>query len=216
MAIKTDTSANLGFEAKLWAAADAFEEQHVRIETERDQGADPDDPDEYRAVNIFWVPREARWSHLKANAKQPTIGRLFDEAMVAIEQDNVSLKGVLPKDYARPGLDKQRLGQLIDLISNIGLGDKENRSIGSGRFANRPDNATLTLTKAGHSSSHIEEEVTHVAILDDVVLALDAHGSTLFGLAHATGLDQLRVGDHLRADEAALDVRVNRTPRLDS
>lgn len=86
------------------------------------------DPDEYRAVNIFWVSREARWSYLKANARQPTIGKLVDDAMMALEQDNPSLKGVLPKDYARPGLDKQRLGQLIDLISNIGLGDQENRS----------------------------------------------------------------------------------------
>jgi type I restriction enzyme M protein len=79
-------------------------------------------------VNIFWVPQEARWSYLKGKAKQPTIGKLVDDAMVEIERDNPSLKGVLPKDYARPGLDKQRLGQLIDLISNIGFGDKENRS----------------------------------------------------------------------------------------
>ena len=69
--------------------------------------------------NIFWVPPEARWSHLKAQAKQPTIGKLVDDAMAGIERDNPSLKGVLPKDYARPALDKQRLGQLIDLISNI-------------------------------------------------------------------------------------------------
>ena len=148
------TGANLGFEAKLWAAADAlrnnmdaaeykhvvlgliflkyisdaFEEYHAKLVSEMDQGADPEDPDEYRAVNIFWVPKEARWSHLKANAKQPTIGQLVDDAMVAIERDNPSLKGVLPKDYARPGLDKQSLGRLIDLVSNIGLGDEENRS----------------------------------------------------------------------------------------
>jgi hypothetical protein len=82
--------------------SDAFEEHHARLEAERDQGADPEDPDEYRAVNIFWVPPEARWSHLKANARQPTIGKLVDDAMVAIERDNPSLKGVLPKDYARP------------------------------------------------------------------------------------------------------------------
>ena len=61
-------------------------------------------------------------------AKQPTIGKLLDDAMVAIERDNPSLKGVLPKDYARPDLDKQRLGELIDLVSNIGLGDQESRS----------------------------------------------------------------------------------------
>jgi type I restriction enzyme M protein len=146
--------ANLGFEAQLWAAADAlrnnmdaaeykhvvlgliflkyisdaFEEQHVKLAAERSQGADPEDPDEFRAVNIFWVPKEARWTLLKSSAKQPTIGQIVDDAMTAIERDNPTLKGVLPKDYARPGLDKQRLGQLIDLVSNIGLGVRENRS----------------------------------------------------------------------------------------
>lgn len=149
---KSDTSANLGFEAQLWKAADAlrnnmdaaeykhvvlgliflkyisdaFEEHYAKLQTE--PYADPEDPDEYRAINIFWVPPEARWSHLKANAKQPNIGQLVDEAMIAIEQDNPSLKGVLPKEYARPNLDKMRLGQLIDLISSIGLGGSENRS----------------------------------------------------------------------------------------
>ena len=149
---RNDTAANLGFEAKLWQAADAlrgsmdaaeykhvvlgliflkyisdaFEEYHSQLE--REPYADPEDPDEYRAVNIFWVPPEARWSYLKANARQPTIGKLVDDAMIAIERDNPSLKGVLPKDYARPALDKRRLGQLIDLITNIDLGDEENRS----------------------------------------------------------------------------------------
>jgi type I restriction enzyme M protein len=151
---KNGSSANLGFENELWRAADAlrsnmdaaeykhvvlgliflkyisdaFEEQHAKLEVDRAQSADPEDADEYRAVNIFWVPKEARWSTLKANAKQPTIGKSVDEAMLAIERDNPSLKGVLPKDYAHPRLDKQRLGQLIDMIGNIGLGDKENRS----------------------------------------------------------------------------------------
>ena len=74
------------------------------------------------------MPKEARWAHLQDNAKQPTIGKLIDDAMVAIERDNPSLKGVLPKDYARPALDKQRLGELIDLIGTIGLGDAESRS----------------------------------------------------------------------------------------
>ena len=78
--------------------------------------------------NIFWVPKEARWSGLQGNAKQPTIGKFVDDAMVAIERDNPTLKGVLPKDYNRQALDKQRLGELIDLIGTIGLGDKENRS----------------------------------------------------------------------------------------
>ena len=108
--------------------SDAFEEHHARLVAEQDQGADPEDPDEYRAENIFWVPKEARWAHLKAQARQPTIGRLVDDAMAAIERDNPALKGVLPKDYARPALDKQRLGQLIDLISNIKVGDEESRA----------------------------------------------------------------------------------------
>lgn len=151
---KNNNGANLGFESELWRAADAlrsnmdaaeykhvvlgliflkyisdaFEEQHAKLESDRTSGADPEDPDEYRALNIFWVPKEARWAHLKANAKQPTIGKTVDDAMIAIERDNPSLKGVLPKDYAHPRLDKQRLGQLIDMIGNIGLGDKENRS----------------------------------------------------------------------------------------
>jgi len=150
----TNNGANLGFESELWRAADAlrsnmdaaeykhvvlgliflkyisdaFEEHHAKLEAERFQGADPEDPDEYRAENIFWVPKEARWSKLKSEAKQPTIGKAIDNAMLAIERDNPSLKGVLPKDYAHPRLDTQRLGQLIDLIGNIGLGEKENRS----------------------------------------------------------------------------------------
>ena len=108
--------------------SDAFEEMHARLEDEQHEGADPEDPDEYRAENIFWVPLEARWSHLKAQAKQPVIGRLVDDAMAAIERDNSVLKDVLPKDYARPALDKQRLGQIIDMISNIRVGDADARS----------------------------------------------------------------------------------------
>jgi type I restriction enzyme M protein len=154
MANDVDTGANLGFESELWRAADAlrsnmdaaeykhvvlgliflkyisdaFEEQHALLDAERANGADPEDPDEYRAINIFWVPKEARWSHLRANAKQPAIGKIIDDAMLAIEQVNSSLRGVLPKDYSHPRLDKQRLGQLIDTVGNIGLGDKANRS----------------------------------------------------------------------------------------
>jgi len=146
--------ANLGFEATLWLAADklrnnmdaaeykhvvlgliflkyisdAFAELHAQLLAEQDEGADPEDADEYRAQNVFWVPPEARWEFLQNNAKQPKIGKLVDGAMDAIERDNPSLKGVLPKQYARPALDKQRLGELIDLIGTIGLGDKENRS----------------------------------------------------------------------------------------
>ncbi|MGA7201664.1 MAG: class I SAM-dependent DNA methyltransferase [Candidatus Cybelea sp.] len=147
-------TASLGFEAKLWAAADAlrnnmdaaeykhvvlgliflkyisdaFEAKHAELQAQHSSGADPEDPDEYRASNIFWVPKEARWSLLKANAPQPTIGTLVDEAMSTIERDNPQLKGVLPKEYARPGLDKQRLGQLINLVSDIALGDPAGRA----------------------------------------------------------------------------------------
>ena len=148
------TSTAIGFESKLWAAADAlrnnmdaaeykhvvlgliflkyisdaFEAKHAELEAQRDQGADPEDSGEYRAASIFWVPKEARWSHLRANAPQPKVGTVVDDAMAAIERDNPSLKGVLPKDYGRPGLDKQRIGQLINLVSDIGLGDPASRA----------------------------------------------------------------------------------------
>jgi len=148
------TGANVGYEAQLWQMADAlrgsmdaaeykhvvlgliflkyisdaFEEQHAKLVAEQASGADPEDPDEYRALSIFWVPPEARWAHLKAQAKQPTIGKLVDDAMAGIERDNPVLKGVLPKDYARQALDKTRLGQIIDLISNIRIGDEASRA----------------------------------------------------------------------------------------
>lgn len=108
--------------------SDAFEERHQKLLSQVDEGADPEDPDEYRMVNVFWVPKEARWEQLQNNAKQPTIGKLVDDAMEAIERDNPTLKRILPKTYARPALDKQRLGELIDLIGTIGFGDEENRS----------------------------------------------------------------------------------------
>jgi len=143
------SSANLGFEAKLWLAADklrnnmdaaeykhvalgliflkyisdSFEGHRAKLVAGRGEyaGANSEDKDEYLASNVFWVPPDARWSGLQANAKQPTIGKLVDDAMVAIERDNPRLRGVLPKDYARPALDKQRLGELIDLIGTITL-----------------------------------------------------------------------------------------------
>ena len=108
--------------------SDAFEEAHERLEAERDDGADPEDPDEYLAQNIFWVPQDARWSLIQAAARQPIVGRLVDEAMVAIERDNSSLKDVLPKDYARPALNQQRLGQVIDMVSNINIGGADARN----------------------------------------------------------------------------------------
>ena len=103
--------------------SDAFEEQARRL-AEQGQRRRPEDRDEYPAENVFWVPQEARWAHLKARPSRPTIGKLIDDAMAAIEKDNPTLKGVLPKDYARPALDKHRLGELIDLIGTIGLGDQ--------------------------------------------------------------------------------------------
>jgi type I restriction enzyme M protein len=144
--------ANLGFEPAMWQAADklrgnmdasdykhvvlgliflkyisdAFEERHAALKSE--PHADPEDRDEYSAENVYWVPKAARWPKLQAAAKQPGIGKLLDEAMLALEKDNPGLKGVLPKDYARESLDKRRLGELIDLIGTIGLGDKESRS----------------------------------------------------------------------------------------
>ena len=108
--------------------SDAFEERHAGLEAERAEGANPEDPDEYRAENIFWVPPEARWANLKNQAPQPTIGQTVDGAMSAIERENPAVKDVLPKDYARPALDKERLGQLINLISNIRVGDADARS----------------------------------------------------------------------------------------
>ena len=153
MAKKTNNAGStLGFEAQLWAAADklrgnmepsdykhvalgliflkyisdAFEAKRAALLTE--ELADPEDPEEYLAENVFWVPKAARWSHLQARAKQTTIGKDIDDAMLAIEARNASLKGVLPKDYARPALNKVMLGELIDLVSGIGMAEKADRS----------------------------------------------------------------------------------------
>jgi type I restriction enzyme M protein len=147
--------ANLGFESQLWIAADklrghmdaseykhvvlgliflkyisdAFQAKYKQLEaTKATEYTDPEDRDEYAAANIFWVPKEARWEKLQSNAKQPTIGKVIDDAMVAIEKENPSLKGVLAKDYARPSLDKHQLGELIDIVGKIGLGDDSARS----------------------------------------------------------------------------------------
>ncbi len=151
-AARTGNGGSLGFESELFKAADklrgnmepsdykhvalgliflkyisdAFEAKHNELLAEDAQAAE--DKDEYLAVNVFWVPKEARWSHLQANAKLPTIGTLIDDAMRAIEKDNESLKGVLPKDYARPALNKVMLGELIDLISGITLNEEGHAS----------------------------------------------------------------------------------------
>ena len=153
MAKDNSTHGNLGFEAKLWQAADkmrnnmdaaeykhvvlgliflkyisdVFKEVYEELKKDPEKLSDPEDIDEYKSRNVFWVPPEARWEYLEKNAKQPTVGNLIDDAMDSIERDNPQLKGVLPKNYARPALDKQRLGELIDLIGTIGLGDKESR-----------------------------------------------------------------------------------------
>lgn len=144
-----ESSANLGFEAKLWLAADklrnnmdaaeykhvvlgliflkyisdSFEEMRQKLLAGKGnyKGSDPEDADEYRAENVFWVPKDARWLHLQNSARQTSIGKVVDDAMVALERDNPRLRGVLPKDYARPALDKSRLGELIDLIATINL-----------------------------------------------------------------------------------------------
>ena len=151
-----DSSANLGFEAKLWLAADklrnnmdaaeykhvvlgliflkyisdSFVEHHAKLVAGQGDyaGANPEDKDEYLAANVFWVPKESRWAHLQANAKLPSIGKDVDDAMVALERDNPRLKGALNKNYGRADLDKHRLGELIDLIGSIQLADVASRS----------------------------------------------------------------------------------------
>jgi len=108
--------------------SDAFEELYAKLKEEEAQGADPEDKDEYKAENVFFVPQAARWQLLLSKAKQPDIGKYVDDAMDAIEKENASLKGVLPKVYARQNLDPTSLGELIDLVSNIALGDAKARS----------------------------------------------------------------------------------------
>ncbi len=110
--------------------SDAFEELYEKLKAGEGEyaGADPEDKDEYKAENVFFVPADARWNFLLSKAKQPTIGKTVDEAMDAIEKENPSLKGVLPKVYARQNLDPTSLGELIDMIGNIALGDAKSRS----------------------------------------------------------------------------------------
>lgn len=101
--------------------SDSFESLHEELIKQQTEGADPEDRDEYKAENVFFVPKEARWSYIQSRAKLPTIGGDLDNAMEVIEKENNSLKGILPKVYSRPNLDKQALGGLVDLISNIQL-----------------------------------------------------------------------------------------------
>lgn len=145
------STANVGFEEKLWSAADKLRShmdaavyKHVVLgliflkyvsdsfldrynELVKEGEGFEEEKDAYSMKNIFWVPKEARWNYINKNSKKPEIGKIIDDAMSAIEKDNKSLKGVLQKDYARPDLDKRMLGELVDLISTIGLGDKENK-----------------------------------------------------------------------------------------
>ena len=107
--------------------SDAFEERRAQVLAEWGEEA-AEDRDEYVAENIFWVPPEARWAKLQSLARQPSIGRAVDDAMTAIERDNPALNGVLPKDYGRPALDKTRLGQVVDVVSNIELGGADARA----------------------------------------------------------------------------------------
>ncbi len=111
--------------------SDAFEELYTKLDNDKHTtGADPEDKDEYTAERVFYVPKKARWSYLQGRAKLTTIGNDIDDAMDEIEKDNSALKGVLPKDYGRPALDKQKLGELIDLIGSITL---SNNGSGKGK-----------------------------------------------------------------------------------
>lgn len=150
-ASKKDQTTALGFEDQLWLAADklrghmdaavykhtvlglvflkyvsdAFMERYDELLSE---GAGfEEERDAYAEKSVFWVPKNARWENIKNNAKKSEIGKIIDDAMVLIEKENKTLKGVLQKEYARPDLDKRMLGELVDLISKIGLGDKESK-----------------------------------------------------------------------------------------
>ena len=137
---------NVGFEEKLWQAADklrsnmdAAEYKHVVLgliflkyvsdsflekydQLLQEGYGDEEDRDEYLAENVFWLPKEARWENIKAHATNPDIGEIIDKAMEAIEKENDSLKGVLTKNYSRQELDKTRLGELVTLFTNIEVG----------------------------------------------------------------------------------------------
>ncbi|WP_303867409.1 class I SAM-dependent DNA methyltransferase [Acetobacterium wieringae] len=148
-----ETTGNIGFEETLWKSADklrgsmdASEYKHVvlgliflkyisdKFETKYNElvaegESFEEDRDEYEAENIFWVPKEARWAFIMDNAKDVKIGEYIDDAMILIEKENTSLKGVLDKRYARPEIDKRRLGELIDLISTIKLHDSGEKDL---------------------------------------------------------------------------------------
>ena len=135
-------TADVGFEKELWDAAcvirgnmdaseyknvilgliflkylsDSFEKKHLAL-IEEGEGFE-EDRDEYEADNIFYVPKGARWEEIAAAAHTPEIGTVIDNAMIAIEKENKSLKGILPKEFSRPELDKRRLGEVVDIFTN--------------------------------------------------------------------------------------------------
>lgn len=147
------SSANIGFEETLWKAADKlrgsmssydykdvvlglmflkyisdkFETRYNELVEEGD--GFEEDIDEYTEQNIFWVPQKSRWEYIRNNAKSNEIGQIIDDAMIEIEKENPTLVGVLDKRYARPELDKRRLGELVDLISTIKLHSKEEKDL---------------------------------------------------------------------------------------
>lgn len=147
MAKKTTDTISIGFEDKIWKAADVlrgnlnaaeyegvvlgliflkyisdkFEEKYAELLA--DEYADEEDKDEYMAENVFFVPKEARWSEISKAAHTPEVGIVIDKAMTAIETENLRLKGILPKNFARPELDKRRLGDVVDLFTNIKMHD---------------------------------------------------------------------------------------------
>ncbi len=195
---QTNNGANLGYEAELFRAADKLrgnmepsDYKHVvlgliflkhisdRFEARRQEliaefPGDEDileDRDEYAAENVFWVPQAARWSYLQANAKQPTIGKLIDEAMLAIEKDNPSLQGVLPKEYARPALNAVMLGELIDLISNIALGEVQKFIVD----AQLPMRLAKFLNEQGYNTLHTKDLPLQNATPDTYINNLSIH-----------------------------------------
>lgn len=145
-----NNNVTIGFEDKIWSAADilrgnidASEYKHVVLgliflkyisdsfdikyqELKQDEYADEEDRDEYLAENIFYVPLAARWENISINAHTPEIGKVIDDAMEAIEEENKRLKGILPKNYSRPDLDKRRLGEVVDLFTNITMAEHGN------------------------------------------------------------------------------------------
>jgi len=110
--------------------SDSFEELYQKLKEGKGEfeGADPEDKDEYKGENVFWVPPVARWNYLHSRSKLPTIGKDIDDAMEAIEKENPSLKGILAKVYSRPNLDKTALGSLIDLIGDTAVGNEAAKS----------------------------------------------------------------------------------------